>query len=232
MPTARSPKPSFASRLVGGLRRLGWPTVVLAVFLGVNDPLVRGRAVAIWDAGNQAFPYFVLVADHARAGQLVRWDPWTDAGQPLDGEPQAGAYSPIVIAVGLVGGGRSSTFIAYWLLSWALGAVGVLGLGRHSGRHAGARVPSRSASCSVACIPETPSTRRGSSPSPSCRSCSGGWTSPWSGSRSEPPRRRRAMGPRRARRSSVDHHSRWLLRGALDARARPVRIDDAQRCPA
>jgi len=133
MPTARSPKPSLASRLVGGLRRLGWPTVVLAVFLGVNYPLVRGRAVAVWDAGNQAFPYFVLVADHARAGQLVRWDPWTDAGQPLDGEPQAGAYSPIVIALGLVGGGRSSTFIAYWLLSWALGAVGVLGLGRHLG---------------------------------------------------------------------------------------------------
>ena len=103
------------------------------MFLGVNQPLVRGRAVAIWDAGNQAFPYFVLVADHVRAGQLVRWDPWTDAGQPLDGEPQAGAYSPIVITLGFLGGGRSSTFIAYWLLSWALGGVGVLAFGRHLG---------------------------------------------------------------------------------------------------
>ena len=133
MTAARSPEPSLRSRLVGWVRRLSWPLVVLVVFLGVNDPLRRGRAVAIWDAGNQAFPYFVLVADHARAGQLVRWDPWTDAGQPLDGEPQAGAYSPIVVTLGFLGGGRSSTFIAYWLLSWALGGVGVLALGRHLG---------------------------------------------------------------------------------------------------
>ena len=127
------PNQSLAARLVGAVRRMGWPLVTLAVFLGINDPLVRGRAVAMWDAAFQSFPYFVLVADHARAGQLVRWDPWTDAGQPLDGEPQAGAYSPIVITLGLLGGGRSSTFTAYWLLSWALGGLGVLALGRHLG---------------------------------------------------------------------------------------------------
>ena len=112
---------------------MGWPLVILAVFLGINAPLLRGRGVAKWDAAYQSFPYFVLVADHARAGQLVRWDPWTEAGQPLDGEPQAGAYSPIVITLGLLGGGRSSTFTAYWLLSWALGGVAVLALGRHLG---------------------------------------------------------------------------------------------------
>jgi hypothetical protein len=133
MPTTRSANASAVLRLVDRARRLGWPLLVFAVFLGVNGPLLRGRAVGIWDAGNQAFPYFVLVADHARAGHLVRWDPWTESGQPLDGEPQAGAYSPIVISLGLLGGGRSSTFIAYWLLSWGLGAAGVLALGRHFG---------------------------------------------------------------------------------------------------
>jgi len=109
----------------------GWPLLVLVVFLGANHPLWRGRAVAVWDAGTQAFPYFVLVADHARAGQLVQWDPWTGAGLPLGGEPQLGAYSPIVVALGFLFGGHSATFIAYWLLSWALGAAGVIALGRH-----------------------------------------------------------------------------------------------------
>ena len=115
------------------LWRWRWPVLVLVVFLVANHLVLRGRAVPIWDAATQAFPYFVLVADHARAGQLVQWDPWTEAGLPLGGDPQVGAYSPIVVALGFLFGGHSSTFIAYWLLSWALGAVGVMVLGRHLG---------------------------------------------------------------------------------------------------
>ncbi|HEX6054038.1 MAG TPA: hypothetical protein VFZ21_32430 [Gemmatimonadaceae bacterium] len=114
-------------------RFLTWALLVVIVFVAANHLLWRGRGVAMWDASNQAFPYFVLVADHARAGQLVQWDPWTEAGLPIGGEPQAGAYSPLVVALGLLGGGNSTTFLAYWLLSWLVGGIGVLALGRHLG---------------------------------------------------------------------------------------------------
>ena len=123
----------FVKPATVNVRRWGYALLVFALFLAANHLLLRGRAVPVWDAATQAFPYFVLVADHARAGQLVQWDPWTEAGLPLGGEPQVGAYSPVVVALGALFGGRSSTFIAYWLLSWFLGGVGVVALGRHLG---------------------------------------------------------------------------------------------------
>jgi hypothetical protein len=105
--------------------------VALVVFVVANRHLVTGRAVGIWDVDGQYFPRFVLVADQARAGQFLRWDPWTDGGLPSFSEPQVGAFSPIVIAFGLIFGGNRAAFILYWLLHWALGGAGIFMLARH-----------------------------------------------------------------------------------------------------
>jgi hypothetical protein len=110
--------------------------VVIAVFLSANQLLVRGVAAGIWDVDGQFFPYFVLVADHARAGRFVTWDPWTHAGLPVMGDPQVGTFSPITNVVGLLFGGSSLGFRVYWLLVWWLGGLGVLTLAHHLGARA------------------------------------------------------------------------------------------------
>jgi hypothetical protein len=105
--------------------------VAALVFLVANRLLVTGHAVGIWDASGQYFPRFVLVADHARAGRFLGWDPWTDGGLPSFSEPQIGAFSPIVNAFGLLFGGNQASFVAYWLSHWALGGAGIFMLARH-----------------------------------------------------------------------------------------------------
>src|SRR5215831_20015751 len=73
------------------LGRFTWPLSVLIVtglFLIANHLLIRGLAVGIWDVDGQFYPYQVLVADHARAGGFVQWDPWSNAGRPISGDPQ------------------------------------------------------------------------------------------------------------------------------------------------
>ena len=113
-----------------------WPLWVLfatLVFLAANQLLVRGVGVGRWDADGQFFPYYVLVADHARAARLVQWDPWSNGGLPALADPQVGAFSPVNVLLGLVTGGTSAGFRTYWLLLWWLGGVGMLLLGRHLG---------------------------------------------------------------------------------------------------
>src|SRR5215217_5661772 len=110
-----------------------WLLLVTLVFLAANQLLVRGIAVGIWDADGQFYPYFVLVADHARAGRFIQWDPWSNGGLPLLGDPQVGAFSPIHIVLGVVTGGTSSGFRIYWLLMWWFGGFGMLLLGQHLG---------------------------------------------------------------------------------------------------
>ncbi|HUQ82745.1 MAG TPA: YfhO family protein [Gemmatimonadaceae bacterium] len=105
--------------------------VTAVVFVIANRLLVTGHAIGIWDADGQYFPRFVLVADHARAGQFLRWDPWTDGGLPSFSEPQIGAFSPIVNVFGVLFGGNPASFIAYWLVHWALGGAGIFQLARH-----------------------------------------------------------------------------------------------------
>ncbi len=118
---------------VVGSRWLLWVVIVTVVFLAANQLLVRGIAIGRWDADGQFFPYYVMVADHARAATLVQWDPWSNAGLPALGDPQVGAFSPINVILGLVTGGTSQGFRVYWLLLWWVGGIGMLMLGRHLG---------------------------------------------------------------------------------------------------
>ena len=115
---------------VGSSQWFVWLGIATAVFLVSNQALLRGRAVGIWDAESVFYPYQVLVADHARSGRVVSWDPWSSGGLPAAGEPQLGAYSPLTVAVGLVMGGTAAGYITYWLAVWWLGGLGIFMLAR------------------------------------------------------------------------------------------------------
>lgn len=101
------------------------------VFLISNLQIVDGRGAPIWDAGELLAPAFTLIADHARAGRIVLWNPWVSGGSPDYAEPNFGVVSPVTIFVGAITGGTESGFRVYWLLIWFLGPLGLLLLARH-----------------------------------------------------------------------------------------------------
>jgi hypothetical protein len=96
-------------------------------------PLLTGAAKPTWDAAAFSAPAVGLVADFARAGRLLTWDPWLSGGRPDCADPSVGAASPLVIAAGLIGGPKLGGFLLYWLGSWFLGGLGVLVLARAVG---------------------------------------------------------------------------------------------------
>jgi hypothetical protein len=104
---------------------------LLVLFLTTNYRLVTGRAVPMSDAERFYAPYYMLLADYARAGRLLLWNPWTNGGSPDFSEPQVGAFSPIGLLVGVISGGTSAGFRFYWLLVWFVAGLGVLALGKH-----------------------------------------------------------------------------------------------------
>ena len=59
-----------------GWRRAVW--TYLATLLAVNFILVAGIRTGRWDAIDYFCPYYTLVADAARQGQLVTWTPLVD----------------------------------------------------------------------------------------------------------------------------------------------------------
>ena len=85
------------SSLAAAVDGLSWPAAGLLlsiVFVAATHPLIRGLATGIWDADGAYFPYFTLVSDHAKAGQFVTWDLWTNGGSPAMGDPQFGHCRP------------------------------------------------------------------------------------------------------------------------------------------
>lgn len=109
--------------------RYRWASTAIGlavVFCIFNHLLVFGQAVANWDGDGYFFPYYTLVADFARSGQLLVWDPWTNGGIPIAGDPQVGAFSPLLCVFGLLTGGSSYGFILYWLFLWLFGGIGIL----------------------------------------------------------------------------------------------------------
>ena len=71
---------------------------------------VHGYAVVAgvepkWDATALFSPYFMLIADYARDGQLLLWNPWSNAGSPDAAYVELGAYSPLTVFMAAVTGG-------------------------------------------------------------------------------------------------------------------------------
>lgn len=126
-------------QLLVRLRRVrisGWllaGLLLTTLFLILNRELLSGARVQTWDATAYYTPAFSLVADHARVGRLLLWDPWLAGGTPDFADPQVGAASPIMVIAGAIGGGSSAAFRGYWLFIWLLGPLGLLLLARHLG---------------------------------------------------------------------------------------------------
>jgi membrane protein YfhO len=113
---------------------ISWLTAscALAVILVIgNSELVLGKAAPIWDADDYYGPMFSLVADHIKAGKLLLWNPWMNAGSPDFADPQVGAASPFLLVFAFLSKNPVHGFIVYWLTVWLFGAVGMLLLCRH-----------------------------------------------------------------------------------------------------
>ena len=121
-----------------GAKRLWWAALVLVTItlVAANYDLVAGRVAGIWDANLFYFPYFSLVADYARSGRFLLWNPLSNAGIPDYAEPQVGAFSPVLVAIAGVTGGSGAGFRFYWLAIWWLAGAGILVLARHLGASA------------------------------------------------------------------------------------------------
>ena len=137
--TARSIDVSDAAGPGGFSRNRSWGIAALFLtiaFLWGNRPLVTGREAPIWDAESFFAPAFTLVADHARAGRIVLWNPWESGGSPDYAEPELGSQSPVAILTGMLLGGTEGGFRGYFLLIWLFGGLGILGLARQLGASA------------------------------------------------------------------------------------------------
>jgi hypothetical protein len=111
-----------------------WAIAGLTLLIAVAyRELWTGAAAIRFDADDLFAPYILLIADHARQGRLLLWDPWTFAGVPVTAYPELGSFSPLVCLFGLVGGAAYATFVAYAILLIWLGAVGMYVLTRSLG---------------------------------------------------------------------------------------------------
>ena len=118
------------------LHRRAWilsACLIAALVLAGCFPLVTGKAVPLWDAGEYFGPLFSLISDHAKAGRLMLWDPWISGGSPDFAEPQLGSASPVLLAFALLSPNPFHGFIAYWLALWIFGGIGMMLLCRHLG---------------------------------------------------------------------------------------------------
>jgi len=122
-------------RANGGSRWSWWLAAILivAMVFVLNLPALLGRVALRWDANDCFQPHFMLMAEYAREGQLLLWNPWNRAGSPDFAQPEMGALSPLMLFSAWATGPSRWGFVAYWCGIWALGGVGMLLLGRQLG---------------------------------------------------------------------------------------------------
>ena len=107
--------------------------IPVTLVLLVNVRLLTGEAFPRWDASNFFAPAQILVAEAARQGQLLFWNPWIAGGAPDSADPQLGVWSPVNVGLGFLLGPSIEAFSVYWLLVWWWGGAGFVVLGRHLG---------------------------------------------------------------------------------------------------
>jgi hypothetical protein len=103
---------------------------LVAAFAAANRKFLLGEYYPLWDADGLFGPYFMLIADLARQGRLLWWNPWASGGQPDFIDPQYGAHSPVVLTLAWLFGPTVRGFICYWLAFWLLHGVGLVALAR------------------------------------------------------------------------------------------------------
>ena len=97
----------------------------MAIFLGLNLPLLLGQAAEHWDGKDCFAPFYHYVASLIRSGALLGWNPFCNGGSPDFVEPQYGAASPVALAFGLLAGPGQLGFHLYWLGLWLFGGLGM-----------------------------------------------------------------------------------------------------------
>jgi hypothetical protein len=105
--------------------------LVIVALLAANFTLVIGRHTGRWDASDFFCPYFMLVAEHARHGEVLLWTPLVEGGCPAGFDPEIGALSPMTVGIAALLGPSECGFRIYWLIIWGLGGLGVVCLARH-----------------------------------------------------------------------------------------------------
>jgi hypothetical protein len=103
--------------------------LLVTAFAAANRKFLVGEYFPIWDAEGLFAPYFVLIADFARHGELLWWNPWAGGGQP-DFIDQYGAHNPVVVALAWLLGPTVQGFIYYWFALWLLFGLGIIALAR------------------------------------------------------------------------------------------------------
>ena len=61
----------------------------------------------------------MLIADHAREGELLLWTPLVECGCPAGFDPEIGAMSPLTVAAGGIAGAKRAGFLRLLALIWA-----------------------------------------------------------------------------------------------------------------
>ncbi|MGI9088588.1 MAG: hypothetical protein ACR2HH_12745 [Chthoniobacterales bacterium] len=116
------------------MERLKWPhaaLILLAIFLAANWQILAGRVFERWDAYVLGAPAYSLLADFARSGRIVYWDPWIAGGSPDFAIVGSAVFSPEVLLFALITGMGHHAYLAFWLIVWLSGGMGILLLARH-----------------------------------------------------------------------------------------------------
>lgn len=95
-----------------------------------NFSLLFGNDTCVWDAFSYFSPHYRLIANFARQGKWIFWNPWLSGGLPEYLNPQIGALSPVIFFFGLITGPGARGFIIYWLALWFMGGIGLYSLAR------------------------------------------------------------------------------------------------------
>jgi hypothetical protein len=140
-PGAEKSAISNLARLLSALKWRNAAAIVAVTLLAANWQLIIGRTYEKWDAFDLGMPFFTLLADFTRAGQLLYWNPWISGGSPDFAAAGSGTFSPFILLFALITGGGGVGFDIYWLAVWLTGGLGMLMLGRHLGAPVWAALP-------------------------------------------------------------------------------------------
>jgi hypothetical protein len=122
------------AKSINAFRAHSWrlaAAVVVLVLLACNYKLLVGDVAPQWDAADFFGPSFSLISDNIRAGHFLLWNPWTSGGSPDFADPELGTASPATLLAGVVFNNPRTGFVAYWMLIWIAGGIGMLLLVRH-----------------------------------------------------------------------------------------------------